>query len=33
MLILAWTVFGVVFAVMVVLSVGAVWFSEEPSPS
>ncbi len=33
MLILAWAVFGVVFAVMVALSVGAIWFSEESSSS
>ncbi len=33
MLILAWAVFGVVFTVMVALSVGAIRFSEESSSS
>ncbi len=29
----AWIVFGIVLTVMVTLSVGAIWFSEEPSSS
>lgn len=33
MFILAWAVFGVVFTVMVALSVGAIYFSKEPSSS